>query len=185
VNPDARPIDGPAGRAPRERRLFVGLWPDAAAARALAAWRSAWRWPPGARLTPDDQWHVTLHFLGAVPQDDVARLVDALAQVAVPTGACVSLERPALWHGGIAVLEPAEDAGIPGPLARLHADLGDALAGAGRALETRPWRPHVTLARHAGGATPPEVAPPAARWRVGAFVLAQSAGGRYTALRAF
>ena len=51
-------------------------------------------------------------------------------------------------------------------------------------VEKRPFRPHVTLARHAAGAVPPSETAPL-RWPVNGHALVQSAGGRYTPLALF
>jgi 2'-5' RNA ligase len=79
------------------------------------------------------------------------------------------------------VLEPLA---VPDALLDLHAALGQALAGLGIALEERPFRPHVTMARHASGATPPH-APAHIAWPVTGFALVESRPdhGGYIVLR--
>lgn len=117
---------------------------------------------------PAERLHLTLHFLGAVPRERVPALRAALALPFAPFA--LTLSRPALWAGGIAVLEPAL---IPPALADLRAALGAALLHVGLAAEARPWRPHLTLARRAAGATPPaRCAAPC--WRVSSFALVES-----------
>jgi len=173
---------GPRSAVNARVRLFLALWPGEATRRRLAAWRDCWRWPPGTTVVPDARLHVTLHFLGDVPQSDVARLIDALAVPFEPFA--LSLGAPAQWPGGIAALVP--DAVPPG-LLRLHADLGAALRGLGLPVETRAYRPHVTLARRAAGARAPD-AGPALHWPVRAWVLVQSTlgpAGGYRVLRRF
>ena len=66
---------------------------------------------------------------------------------------------------------------VPAPLADLHARLGEALQRLEVPVETRRYRPHVTLARKASGAQP---APAPVRWQAGpGFALVQSLpGGR-------
>ncbi len=174
----ARPGAPATGRV----RLFLARWPGEATRRRLAAWRDCWRWPPGTAVVPDARLHVTLHFLGAVPQSDVACLIDALAVPFEPFA--LRLGAPAQWPGGIAALVP--DAVPPG-LLRLHADLGAALRGLGLPVEARAYRPHVTLARRAAGAQAPD-ASPALHWPVRAWVLVQSTlgpSGGYRVLRRF
>ncbi|WP_304442410.1 2'-5' RNA ligase family protein, partial [Rhizobacter sp. OV335] len=51
---------------------------------AVDALRSTWVLPPGARLVPRHNLHLTLHFLGDVDLIDEASLVEALAAVPVP-----------------------------------------------------------------------------------------------------
>ena len=157
-------------------RLFTALWPDPAVRAQLAALRDAWGWSAGARPVADAKLHATLHFIGAFPRDSLAELGAALARVPVEP---VQLHASGsdVFRGGIAValLEA-------GPaLADLHARIGEVLAGLGVALEERPYRPHVTLARRAGGSRPPGRWPPLA-WRADGFVLVHSRGGSYEVL---
>lgn len=159
-----------ATRAPRDApdraRLFIALWPDADVRAALHAVSTQWRWQPGAAPVPADRLHLTLHFLGDVPRERIAALRAALA---VPVTPCVlTLDRAALWRGGVAVLEPIT---VPAPLVELHLALGTALRLLGVAIETRPWRPHVTLARRAR-ADVPRIAPLA--WPVRGHALVES-----------
>lgn len=161
-------------RAAGPARLFLALWPGAGARRGLQAWQAALRWPAGARPTPADQLHLTLHFIGAVPRERLPQLTHALARAFTPF--VLHLGRFTLWRGGIAVLL-ADD--TPPALAALHAGLADALQELGLPVDARPFRPHVTLARHAAGATLAEGADPApVAWQADAgYVLAESAGG--------
>ena len=56
--------------------------------------------------------------------------------------------RHIIWSScnGAAIVEPD---GVPDTLTALHAELGRVLAEHGTALEARPWRPHLALARKA------------------------------------
>lgn len=175
MNPTAAPERDPA-------RLFLALWPGAAARQAIQAWQQAVRWPPNARLTAPHHLHMTLHFIGNVPRARLPELVDGLAQAFTPFDWL--LDEFAVWHRGIAVLQ----AGSPAPveLTALHAGLAEALQALRLPVETRPFRPHVTLARHGGGAAlqPGEVVAPV-HWRADAgYVLAESAAG-YQVLQRF
>lgn len=169
-------------RKPATARLFVALWPGPAVRDALRAARDAWRWPPRAAPVAADKLHLTLHFIGSVPAGRVADIAAALRGVPVAPFE-LRLSQPALWPHGIAVLEMADGAAVPARLAALHAALGDALRALALPVETRRLRPHVTLARHAQGATPP-AAPPALslRWPVRGCALVESRGGAYRVL---
>ena len=59
-------------------RLFLALWPDDDTRTALLAWQQAQTWPATARLTRPDDLHLTLHFMGAVPQSALTELKHAL-----------------------------------------------------------------------------------------------------------
>ena len=164
---------------PDTARLFLALWPDPAVRDALRSWRDAWTWPRGAAPVHADKLHVTLHFLGDVPS---ARLAELTAGFAVPFSPfALRFERGALWHNGIAVLEPA---GEPPELLALHAALSQALIDLGLQPEARTYRPHVTMARRAKGAEVP-VAGPVVDWQVDRYVLVESRGGTYTVLREY
>jgi len=155
-------------------RLFIALWPHVETRNALAAWQQAWMWPGKASLVPPERLHLTLHFLGDVPVHRMAELVAALrvpfAHFSLPFGT------GEIWPGGTAVALPAH---VPPLLEALHANLAAALRALDLSPESRPYRPHVTLARRAVGAIPaPQPLP--CDWRVNdGYVLVRSLpGGR-------
>lgn len=122
-------------------RLFVGIdLPDAVAnALASACPRSA----SGINCVHPDDLHLTLHFVGAADADQVET---ALEDVRAPGFA---LEVAGLgqfrMRGGRRILWAGV---VPEPqLVGLHRRVGIALASTGFRPETRPYLPHVTLAR--------------------------------------
>jgi 2'-5' RNA ligase len=138
-------------------------------------WQRGWRWPAGARPTPPERLHLTLHFLGQV---EAVRLPALASGLRLPPFEPfeITLGLPECWPGGLAVLCPHK---LPDSLVRLHRELGVALERLGTPIEPQPFRPHVTLARRAGGA----LAPPAAgalRWPVEGYALVQSERGYRT-----
>ena len=163
-------------------RLFLALWPEESVRVRLAAYRDAWRWPARAQPVADPALHLTLHFIGAFARTRMPALVEALAAVPLrefvlrPGGAEV-------WKGGIAVLRIDGDPA----LAELHDRLGVVVSDAGVALDSRPFAPHVTLARKAAPAEPPADALPF-EWHPDGFALVESLPGRparYEVLRRF
>ena len=119
-------------------RLFVSLRPPAAACEHLAA---ALR---GVRTTRVDQWHVTLAFLGEVP--DPEPLLGSLRTAAERAQPLHLQLRGSGFFRGPGVLF----AGVSGdvdPLHRLAADVTAVCRDAGVHLEPRPYRPHLTVAR--------------------------------------
>jgi RNA 2',3'-cyclic 3'-phosphodiesterase len=132
-------------------RLFVGLLPPPPArdelVLALEAHRPRW---PGLRWLDPANWHVTLSFLGEVPDPALpelrARLADAAAHHAPMTlslagaGAFPSADRARVFLTGL-------EGDLPG-----LADLADRVraealgAGAGQ-TDHRRFVPHVSLAR--------------------------------------
>ncbi|HET9208665.1 MAG TPA: RNA 2',3'-cyclic phosphodiesterase [Burkholderiaceae bacterium] len=163
----------PAPTTPDTLRLFVALWPDAGALAWLHACDTAIAWPADAARAGPERWHVTLHFLGAVPRAQLIELLPALQQPFAPFA--FELGRVAAWPRGLVVVEPASAAPA---LHDLQAALGQVLQRCGRRIEARTFKPHVTLARRANRAT--LAAPPSPqRWPVPAYALVASAGGRY------
>ena len=163
-------------------RLFLALWPDEPTRAALARCRDAWVWDAGARPEPDARLHLTLHFLGAVPQ---RRLPELVADLNAPAPSfTLQLGRAARWPNAVAVLEPLD---APPALLQLHAALRERLEGLGLPVERRAFRPHVTLARQVGpGAVPPAGSMPV-DWAVNGHALVRSltANRGYVVLRHF
>ena len=150
-------------------RLFLALWPDDQTRAALARCRDAWAWDAGARPEPDERLHLTLHFLGAVPQQ---RLPELLAGLNVPAPRfTLPLGRMAPWSNAVAVLEPVD---TPRALLHLHAVLRERLEGLALPVEQRPFRPHVTLARQVGPQAVPPAEPLPVQWSVRGHALVQS-----------
>ncbi len=161
-------------------RLFLALWPDAAVRQRLVDAQSAWPWPPRAVPVPAERLHLTLHYLGET--DDAVATVLRERLPALPAPFELAFGRGALWAQGIAVLEPLA---VPPGLLALHAALAQLLQAIGLRTDDRPFRPHVTLARHAQGASLPAVD---ARWRwpVTGYALVHSVRGpplRYEVLQ--
>jgi 2'-5' RNA ligase len=135
-------------------RLFLALWPDPATRDAVAQWQNAWKWPDRAAPEKRERLHLTLHFLGNVPAQRVAALVDGLRVPCEPLS--LELGRGEVWPNGVAVLRP--DSAPPSLLA-LHAALSQRVTDFGLPVDTRAFRPHITLARRAAGARPPPQGP--------------------------
>jgi 2'-5' RNA ligase len=179
--------DAPTNR--RNRRLFVALEPPDAVRRRVAALavelrRAAGRAADDVRWVPPENVHLTLQFLGAVPEErvgDVEAAVRAAAGQARPlslevrgAGGFPNARRPrVLWAG----LE-----GDTAALAELVRELGRRLAPLGFPPEERPFSAHLTLGRArdtrgapglAGALAHAAEAPPAP-WRAAEVVLFES-----------
>jgi 2'-5' RNA ligase len=155
-------------------RLFLALWPPAPVHAALVQHQRDWSWPAGAARVAPERLHITLHFLGAVAGERLEALRPALAVPFEPFVLSLQEARARVWPGGLAVLEM--DA--PPALERLHARLGRAVEALGLPVETRSFRPHVTLARKAAGARPAP-SPPAPTWHArDGYALVRSTPGR-------
>jgi 2'-5' RNA ligase len=126
------------------RRVFFAWWPDdplrIAAGDAFAAAVAA----AGGRAVPAENLHVTLEFLGAVP---VARLgeLDSIGAAARWPAAGLVLDRLAGWSRGEALVALASD--VPASVTAFQSDLRNALRERGFRVDSRAFRPHLTLAR--------------------------------------
>lgn len=149
-------------------RLFLTLWPSPDLQAALLDYQRAWRWKPGAALVRPEKLHLTLHFIGSVPRQRLAQLI---AELKVPfTPFELDFGQPELWHPGLAVLQPHTN---PAGLLQLHEALSQALLRLELPGEIRPFRPHITLARRAGGSEPP-AGLPTLHWPVQGYALVES-----------
>jgi 2'-5' RNA ligase len=133
-------------------RLFFALDLDDASRDeiALTLRRLAHDPPRGVRVLSVDLVHLTLKFLGEADEALVPALAEGLA-CARPLGPVASAEltgfpRPARAHVGVLALTEHD-----GALTTLAGALDACAVALGLAAETRPFRPHLTLARARDG----------------------------------
>lgn len=104
---------------------------------------------PGLRRVPPEQLHLTLRFIGT--GHPAADLCAALTAVSAPPLA-LALSGVGRWPGVLwAGLQPSV---AP---AELQQRVNQALLTCGLAPETRPFRPHITLARFPARRPPPRL----------------------------
>jgi len=156
-------------------RCFVAVWPPADVLELLAALDRPD--DPALRWTTPDQWHVTLLFLGTVPDAVVPDLADALTEVAAagsgPHQAVLGPETRVLGRGVLCV--PV--GGLELLAEPVRATIGP-LAGV---IEDRPFSGHLTLARARRDKTIPAAqrgVPLRASWSVPEISLVASTLGR-------
>ena len=130
-------------------RAFVALRLDADAEAAIDAVAREVAKRANAKPTLKDDLHVTLKFLGDVDRDSVARPVfEAAARAIARVPKALTFDAltgfPHARRATVAVLEATH---VPDPLVALAREVDDAAAALGVPAETRPYRPHVTLAR--------------------------------------
>ncbi len=104
-----------------------------------------------ARWVSAEKMHVTVRFIGHVPDDHVPSMLDSLApQIAIPPFD-VSLAECGVFplHGPPRVLWIGLGEGVPS-LQTLHDECNRRLAALGFPAEDRPFRAHLTLARIKG-----------------------------------
>jgi 2'-5' RNA ligase len=168
------------------RRLFFALWPEPACRQALAEAMGRFKSALAARWIRPDSLHMTLAFLGEVEAERLAAATAAAATIRSP-GFELALDGIEHWRKPqILCLTPSRPCA---ELERLAAGLAGALKAQGFALESRPYRAHLTLARKAAW-LPPEVRlERAVAWRSSAFALVESRqdaqGSRYVSLQSW
>jgi 2'-5' RNA ligase len=133
--------------------------------------------------------HLTLKFLGEVPDEQVTKLSEALAAIKAPPMSLSLSRLSQLPPNGAAQVLVASVDDPEEALTRLFAAIEDAVEPLGYAREKRMFRPHITLGRMR---VPRRVAreiervtlEPTARFEVGEFVLMKSvlsnSGSQYT-----
>ncbi len=164
------------------RRLFFALWPDSRVRRRLAAASRPLLAAAKCRPIADSRLHVTLAFLGGIPEDRMDA-VRAAGDAVAGQRFGLRLNRWGWWRQSkILMLFPTAP---PPALGELVAELRDALGDEGLPVERRRFRPHLTLARKCVSVRfrgPVE----AVDWPVTGFALVESefhsAGARYNLL---
>jgi 2'-5' RNA ligase len=169
-------------------RVFFALWPPAEGAERLGGIARATAANHGGRATRPETIHLTLAFVGDVPEARLPDLVDAAAGVrGQPFD--LGLDQVGFWtHNRLCW---AGTSAPPAALAELAGALRTALRGAGFPIERErgAFVPHVTLVRKTASAVPAQPIAPAVAWPCAAFVLVRSRlsvhGSAYEVLREF
>ncbi len=153
-------------------RLFLALQPrPKECERLLEVVPKGYR---RGRRVPVGNLHLTLVFLGTCSAGQVAQ-VQQVATATRVAGGQITLSRLAVWRGPrVQVLEPWSGR-VPGWLAHLHRTLAQGLRAVGFRLESRPFRPHLTLARKCSPHEDIRVGP--VRLHLQEFVLMASESG--------
>ncbi|MEX0618018.1 MAG: RNA 2',3'-cyclic phosphodiesterase [Pseudohongiellaceae bacterium] len=137
----------------KKMRLFLGIGysPSTAVRRLLDELQSVEQSQAREfKTTPVGNLHVTLKFLGPVPEAEVTRLIDVMESgVSAREPFAANLSGPgcfsnSLWLG----LEKNEQWSA---LCEMAAELEAGMASAGFPPETRSYRPHLTVARFKPG----------------------------------
>jgi RNA 2',3'-cyclic 3'-phosphodiesterase len=103
---------------------------------------------PRASWVRPENLHVTLKFLGEVPEPDVPRVCEALSDCASPRPMRLNVDYiECLPPRGPVRVIAAGVGGDVGRLILLHREIEDACGRIGFAPESREYRPHITLAR--------------------------------------
>jgi RNA 2',3'-cyclic 3'-phosphodiesterase len=137
-------VRGSAEPGPRKLRLFFALWPDDAMRGVLAGAVAPAVAQVDGQPVPAANFHVTLAFLGAVPGQTFAQLVEAGGR---DRHARVELafDHVEYWvKPKVLVAMPSR---VPAAAVSIVDRLWSRMAPLGHERELRPWRPHLTLVR--------------------------------------
>jgi len=133
------------------RRLFFAFWPDPPQQAALAEATRRVVERSGGQGVPPENLHITLAFLGSVPESEIVRVETIAAKVAQdvsPGPALVALDVLDYWKKPrVVCLTTQQPANAQA--SRIADLLTERFTAAGFAPDPRPFRPHVTLARKA------------------------------------
>lgn len=170
--------------ATAKQRLFFALWPEDSARLAAEAAIQRLRPLLAARWIRPENLHITLAFLGDVADERLGALLAAADSVQA-SGFTLSLDTLEYWRKPqILCLRPST---MPEPLQALADGLAGTLKTAGFALDGRPYRAHLTLARDAAYLPVNARLEQPILWPTGRFVLVASTqdrlGSRYAILR--
>jgi len=128
-------------------RLFTGLALDPAVTTKLAALLDALRPTATVHWSPVENLHITTKFIGAWPDDRLPALQAALSAINFPGPIPIAVSRfgffpnphqPNSFFAGVQASTALTD---------LADTIDRTLTSLGCAPETKPYRPHVTLAR--------------------------------------
>lgn len=163
-----------AGSAKNGRRLFFALWPsDEFRADIVSATQAIAR-DSGGRVIPPENLHVTLLFLGQVPEARFAAVQQAGDACAKAPAFELNFDRAEVW--GRANLLCLTTSSTPAEATALAEKLRDSLREETLGTSEHEFRPHITLARDLPRRRRPEPINPL-RTKVNDFVLVESRPG--------
>lgn len=129
---------------PSARRLFFAIWPDEASRAALVhATRKAAR-ASGGRPVSVSNLHSTLAFLGSVPAE---RMTSAIAAASAVESLSFGLAFDRIEHWPKPAVLCLTCSEVPPAASGLVSELWKLLARQGFTPDSKPYRPHITIAR--------------------------------------
>lgn len=167
---------------PKHERLFFALWPESAVREHIACSSKPIVQVARGRAVPTENFHITLAFLGNVDARQRACIEEMAGAIDCPSFD-VTLDRTGHWgRSRVLSLVPGSS---PAPLNRLAEALQAGASACGLSLDSRAYRPHLTLMRKVAFAPEVSVVAPI-HWPVSGFALLRSVpvpqGVRYEVL---
>lgn len=134
------------------RRLFFALWPGEAMRQELASATREIIRASGGRPAPIENLHLTLAFLGSVPEEAIEKVREIATRVAGEhdpgkTPVAITLDRIDYWAKPQIVCSTASQ--TPASATELAERLKEQLVAGGFAPDLKPFRAHATLVRKA------------------------------------
>lgn len=176
------PVDRDTETKKSSQRVFFALWPDEATRTAIDNFTRDAVAQCGGRPIPPENFHMTLRFIGQADAGALARMRRAAGRVRTEP-LRFKLDQLGYWPEPAVFWLGCRKA--PDPLLRLVVNLNTELGSEGFLVETRPFKPHVTLARNARHAPDIELMEPV-EWSSERFALVASRtlpeGAEYTTL---
>jgi 2'-5' RNA ligase len=169
------------------RRLYFALWPNPRLQTALAEVTRNVVAVSVGRPTPAENFHITLAFLGSVPEAAVERVEEVAVRVAggvAQQSVAVRLDALEYWRKAqvLVATSPAESDSV------LADTLKERLKEGGFSPDMKDFRAHVTLARKVTHPPAPISLQPTL-WSFSDFALVESrtiaSGPTYTVLKSF
>ena len=157
-----------------DKRLFFALWPDDRQRERLRDTMAPLARQVEGRAVPRGNWHVTLVFVGNQPEERVAPIMRAAAQVSMEE-VRVRFDKLVFWQRPkIACLQAMS---VPAALENCVTSLREALEPFGLEPELGSYKPHITAVRAARSFEPLTLARPL-ELSFSEFVLVESVSDR-------
>lgn len=154
---------------PNTSKLFFALWPDDETRQTLARLNQSIAAKEFNWVQPHNL-HVTLVFLGYVDKDVESLIKQSVSDITAQPFT-LTFDSLSYWSKPkvlcLTCLQP-----VPEEAVMLAAALESAVANCGIHTDTRPYTPHITLARHARHLPDVKIEP--IIWRAEAFCLVES-----------
>ena len=129
---------------PDTQRLFVGLWPNSEVRSRLTTVQTEFRLSESSRITPPEKFHITLLFLGDVPETKIDSVKDFIQDFQFDPFS-IELNCVGFWPGNRTIWVGADD--VSPELIELVGRVRKGLVRLGK--DRRKIIPHITLARKA------------------------------------